>query len=43
MVYNFQPVINIETDYNEHEEDIYNEPSDEEEEEEYVDDDDFGE
>ena len=41
IVYNFQPVINIETDYNDHEEDIYNEASDEEEEEEYVDDDDF--
>jgi hypothetical protein len=41
LVYNYQPVINVETDYNDHEEDIYNEPSDEEDDEEYVDDDDF--
>ncbi len=41
MIYNFQPVINVKIDYNDHEEYIYNELSDEEEEEEYVDDDDF--
>ena len=39
--YNFQPQMNEENHYNERDEDIYNEPSDEEEEEEYVDDDYF--
>jgi hypothetical protein len=41
IVYNFQPQMNEENHYNERDEDIYNEPSDEEEEEEYVDDDYF--
>ena len=41
IVYNFQPQINEENHYNEHDDDFHNELSDEEEEEEYVDDDDF--
>ena len=40
IVYNFHPQINEENHYNEYDEEVHIEPSDEEEEE-YVDDDDF--